>query len=138
MATQEAAQSAAQSLDTTEAVDERHELISSRRVEGTSVYDREGHKLGSVHSVMIGKRDGRVGYAVVASGGLLGFRSHVHPLPWAMLAYDVDREAYVVDVTQQQLESAPTMTLDETDRPIDREYQEKVSAYWGTMPWWGL
>jgi hypothetical protein len=119
-------------------IDEAHALISSRRVEGTAVYDRDGQKLGSVHSVMIGKRDGRVAYAVLSTGGILGFGSHVHPLPWSMLAYDVDREAYVVDIDREQLEAAPTMTLDETDRPVDREYQERVSAYWGTMPWWGL
>lgn len=119
-------------------VDEAHDLISSRRVEGTPVCDREGHKLGTIHSVMIGKRDGRVAYAVLSSGGILGFGSHVHPLPWALLNYDVDREAYAIDVTRAQLEAAPTLTLDETDRPIDREYQERVSAYWGTLPWWGL
>ena len=121
-----------------EVIDETHSLISSRRVEGTPVYDRDGHKLGSIHSVMIGKRDGRVAYAVLSAGGILGIGSHVHPLPWALLTYDVDREAYVVDVTRRQLDAAPSMTLDETDRPIDREYQERVSAYWGTMPWWGL
>ena len=121
-----------------EVVDETHALISSRRVEGTSVYDRDGQKLGTIHSVMIGKRDGRVAYAVLSAGGILGFGSHVHPLPWSMLTYDVDREAYGVDVTRGQLEAAPTLTLDETDRPIDRDYHERVSAYWGTMPWWGL
>ena len=121
-----------------EVVDEAHALISSRRVEGTSVYDRDGQKLGTIHSVMIGKRDGRVAYAVLSAGGILGFGSHVHPLPWSMLTYDVDREAYGVDVTRGQLEAAPTLTLDETDRPIDRDYQERVSAYWGKMPWWGL
>ena len=121
-----------------EIVDEAHSLISSRRVEGTPVCSRDGHKLGTVHSVMIGKRDGRVSYAVLSAGGVLGFRAHVHPLPWELLTYDVDREAYVVDVSQDQLAAAPAMTLDDTDRPIDREYQERVSAYWGTLPWWGL
>ena len=120
------------------AVDYRHELISSRRVEGTAVYDGEGARLGTIHSVMIGKRDGRVAYAVLSFGGLLGLGSHVHPIPWGLLTYDVDRDGYVVAITREQLDKAPTMTLDETDRPIDRAYQEEVSRYWGTMPWWGL
>jgi hypothetical protein len=119
-------------------VDVAHELISSRRVEGTPVYDRDGHKLGTIHSVMIGKRDGRVAYAVLTTGGILGFRAHVHPLPWPLLTYDVDRDGYVIDGSKDQLESAPSLTLDETDRLVDREYQERLTAYWGTMPWWGL
>jgi PRC-barrel domain protein len=123
-----------------EAVDYAHELISSRRVEGTAVYGASGEKLGSIHSVMIGKRSGQVAYAVLSAGGWLGtaLRAHVHPIPWALLTYDVDRDGYVVDLTRERLEAAPSMTLDETDRPIDRDYQERVSSYWGTMPWWGL
>ena len=30
------------------------------------------------------------------------------------------------------------MRLDEADRPRDRDYDEEVSGYYGTMPWWGL
>ena len=44
-------------------LDYAHELISSRRVEGTNVFDADGKKLGTVHSVMINKRSGQVAYA---------------------------------------------------------------------------
>ena len=126
-------------LDPSEqAVDWGHDLISSRRVEGTPVFSREGERLGAVHSVMIGKRNGTVAYAVLEFGGIFGLRSKVFPVPWSLLAYDVDRDGYVVEMTKDQLAHAPTMTLDDTDRPIDRAYQEEVSSYWGTMPWWGL
>lgn len=120
------------------AVDYRHELISSRRVEGTAVYGQDGRRLGIIHSVMIGKRSGQVAYAVLSFGGLLGIGSHVHPIPWNLLTYDVDRDGYVVTISREQVDKAPTMTLDDSDRPIDRDYQEEVSRYWGTMPWWGL
>ena len=106
-----------------EAVDYRHELISSRRVEGTLVYNAAGERLGSIHSMMIGKRDGRVAYAVLSAGGFLGLGGHVHPLPCELLRYDVDLDGYVVDLTREQLEKAPSMMLDGTDRPVDREYQ---------------
>ena len=118
--------------------DYAHELVSSRRVEGTAVYSPSGEKLGTIHSVMIGKRSGQVAYAVLSAGGWLGIGAHVHPLPWQLLTYDVDRDGYVVAVDRDQLGRAPSMALDETDRPIDRDYQERVASYWGTMPWWGL
>jgi sporulation protein YlmC with PRC-barrel domain len=119
-------------------VDYAHRLISSRRVEGTPVFDKAGEKLGTVHSVMIEKQSGRVAYAVLSFGGFLRFGSHVHPVPWEVLTYDVDRDGYVAEIGREQLENAPTLTLDETDRPVDRDYQEQVSSYWGKMPWWGL
>ena len=121
-----------------EALEPSHELISSRRVEGTWVYNPAGEKLGTIHSVMIEKRSGRIAYAVLSFGGLFGFGEKVHPIPWELLRYDVDREAYVVDIDRADIESAPAMALDEGDRPIDKEYQEEVHRHWGTMPWWGL
>ena len=119
-------------------MDYAHELISSRRVEGTPVYNRKDERLGAIHSVMIEKRSGKVAYAVLSFGGFLGMKEHVHPVPWEMLTYDVDMDAYVVELTRDQLTNAPTMGLDEADRPRDREYAEEVSGYYGTMPWWGL
>lgn len=119
-------------------IDYAHELISSRRVEGTPVYNRKDERLGAIHSVMIEKKTGKVAYAVLSFGGFLGMREHVHPIPWEMLTYDVDMDAYVVDLEHDQLKNAPTLHLDDADRPHGREYDEEVAGYYGTMPWWGL
>ncbi|HLL30661.1 MAG TPA: PRC-barrel domain-containing protein [Allosphingosinicella sp.] len=138
MAVQETYASPHEAIPEEQATDFAHELISSRRVEGTAVYSESGEKLGTVHSVMIGKRSGQVAYAVLSAGGWLGIGAHVHPIPWELLTYDVDRDGYVVSISRERLDAAPSMTLDETDRPIGRDYQERVSSYWGTLPWWGL
>ena len=119
-------------------VDDAHELISSRRVEGTPVYNSDGERLGSIHSVMIEKRSGRVTYAVMSFGGFLGVKERVHPIPWEMLTYNVDHDGYCVDLTRERLKNAPSMRLDEADRPRDRAYDESVSQYYGTLNWWGL
>ncbi len=118
-------------------LDERHELISSRRVEGTRVYNREGEKLGTVHSVMIEKRSGQVSYALLFLGGFLGIGTNVHPVPWEMLSYDLDRDGYVIDLTREQLENAPTFALDGADRPRERSEEDAVYAYYGLLPPWG-
>lgn len=117
--------------------DRHHELISSRRVEGTSVYDPSGEKLGSIHSVMLNKRSGQAAYAVMSFGGFLGMGGFAHPVPWSMLTYDEELDGYVVDLTREQLERAPTFRLDESDRPRERSQEELVYAYYGQLPWWG-
>lgn len=119
-------------------LDYAHELISSRRVEGTNVFDGEGKKLGTIHSVMINKRSGQAAYALLSFGGVLGVGSHIHPIPWESLTYDVDLDGYRVEMSREQLQHAPRMSLDDTDRPIDREHAEEVRSYYGAMPWWGL
>ena len=124
-------------LEQDQAIDHSHQLISSRRVEGTPVYNRTDQHLGSIHSVMIDKKSGKVAYAVLSFGGIFGLGEHVHPVPWEVLNYDVDLDAYVVDLTREQLEKAPTLRLDQADRPQPKDYEE-VTGYYTKMPWWGL
>lgn len=119
------------------AIDYRHELISSRRVEGTPVYSRAEKKLGTIHSVMIDKRSGEVAYAVLSFGGFLGIGEHVTPVPWALLNYSVDLDAYVIDLTREQLADAPSLRLDHADRPQSGEYED-IKGYYEQMRWWGL
>lgn len=125
-------------VDKDRIVDDAHELISSRRVEGTAVWSRQDGKLGTIHSVMIEKRTGKVAYALLSFGGFLGIAGRIHPIPWEILTYDQDFDAYMVDLTQDQLKNAPTLKLDEADRPRDRAYDEEVAGYYGKLPWWGL
>lgn len=39
--------------------DETNNLIASDKVEGTTVFDSKGEKLGTIRNVMIGKMDGK-------------------------------------------------------------------------------
>lgn len=114
-----------------EIVDRGHQLISSRRVEGTPVYNLAKEKLGTVHSVMLNKRSGQVAYAVLSFGGFLGIGEQVHPLPWEMLTYNEDSDGYVVDLTRGKLEKAPVFRTDEADRPRERSQEELIYGYYG-------
>lgn len=124
-------------LEKDQALDPRHELISSRRVEGTPVWNQDEGKIGTIYSLMIEKRTGKVAYALLSFGGFLGIAGRVHPIPWDMLCYDIDFEAYMVNLTRDQLKSAPTLQLDEADRPRDRSYDQEVADYYRQVPWWG-
>lgn len=112
------------------ATDETRDLISSDKVEGTTVYNRAGEKLGSISEVMIGKRDGQVQYAVLSFGGLFGLGSDHYPLPWSMLDYEPEQGGYVVDIDKERLNDAPRYTRE--DPPAyDRAYRENIYAYYG-------
>jgi hypothetical protein len=76
-------------------------MISSEKVVGTPVYNRQDEHLGSVHSIMLDKVSGQVAYAVMSFGGFLGIGEGYHPLPWRVLTYDVDRGGYVVDIDRR-------------------------------------
>ena len=51
------------------------DVITSDRVEGTTVYNENGDKLGSIDYLVIDKRSGQVRYAALEFGGFLGMRA---------------------------------------------------------------
>lgn len=107
-----------------------NQVISSDKVEGTSVYNRAGDKLGSIDALMIDKLSGHVRYAVLEFGGFLGIGTDRYPLPWSLLSYDVEKEGYVVPLDKDRLKDAPKYSKDMT--PIyTPEYSERVTAYYG-------
>ncbi len=112
------------------AIDETQRLISADKVEGTTVYNRNGDSLGTIYGLMLDKVSGRVAYAVMSFGGFLGIGERYHPLPWGALTYDTTRGGYVVDLSREQLEDAPSYASDES--PWDRPgYGRSVHDYYG-------
>jgi sporulation protein YlmC with PRC-barrel domain len=112
------------------ATDETSSLIASDKVEGTSVYNAKGEKLGSIYNFMVDKRSGEVEYAVLQFGGVLGLGSDYYPLPWDVLDYDTDKGGYRVDLDKSTLEKAPHYSAAKQPA-FDRTYGEQVYGYYG-------
>jgi hypothetical protein len=87
---------------------------------------------------MVDKRSGKIAYAVMSFGGFLGIGERYHPLPWATLKYDTRQGGYVVGVTREQLEGAPT--FDGTEAPAwgDRAYEARIHEHYRTSPYWAI
>jgi hypothetical protein len=88
--------------------EETERLIASDKVEGTRVFDREGRTLGRIENFMVDKRRGSVEYAVLSFGGFLGMGDRYYPLPWNQLTYDERLGGYRVEITERDLERAPS------------------------------
>ena len=114
------------------ATDETVNLISADKVVGTSVYNRQREKLGSVYGLMLNKLNGRVAYAVMSFGGFLGMGESYHPLPWRVLTYDTGLDGYVVDMDRSRLENAPRYTS-AADAESLRE-RDRIDAYYAIPP----
>jgi hypothetical protein len=118
---------------------ETERLIGSDKVEGTNVVRPNGETIGEIERIMIDKRSGQVAYAVMSFGGFLGMGEDFYPLPWSMLTYDENLDGYVVDLTDEQLRSAPKLN-DTTDDDMwaDRKWGRSVHDYYGAQPYWGM
>ena len=115
---------------------ETHELIGSDKVEGTAVYRSNGEKVGSIARVMIGKKSGKVGYAVMSFGGFLGIGEDYYPLPWSLLTYNPRLGGYEVNITDAQLKGAPKYTTHENWDWANRS--RAIDDYYKVQPGWML
>ena len=106
-------------------------LIAASKVNGTSVYNTAGEKLGSIYDVMIDKISGKAEYAIMSFGGFLGIGDSHHPLPWQSLTYDETRGGYVVDIDRSRLEGAPVYSDSDPNRWADPAYGQQIDAYYG-------
>ncbi|HEX4767394.1 MAG TPA: PRC-barrel domain-containing protein [Lichenihabitans sp.] len=112
------------------AIDETDRLIASDKVAGTSVYDRNGDRLGAIYNFMVDKATGQVAYAVMSFGGFLGLGERFYPLPWEALTYDPARGGYVVEVDRETLEKAPSYSAE--DQPwSDPAYGQSLYGFYG-------
>jgi hypothetical protein len=56
-------------------------LIATDKVEGTAVCDADGKRIGKIERPMIDKLTGKVAYAVMSFGGILGIGADHYPIP---------------------------------------------------------
>jgi len=115
---------------------QHHDLIASDRVEGTPVCRPGGPRVGSVLRLMIDKRTGNIAYAVLKFGGFLGVGEKHLPVPWTSLIYNLDREAYEADISDEDLRDARVMEGHEDFDWGDRSSELLIRSvqarnYWG-------
>jgi hypothetical protein len=117
-------------------IPETHHLIASDRIEGTPVRRLDGEKIGTIQRLMVDKLSGNVAYAVLSFGGLLGMGEKHFPIPWARLKYDLAQEAYRLDLTDEELKSAPTYRADKEFDWGDRSQEIVIHSYYKTPNYW--
>ena len=104
--------------------------MASDQVEGTAVYDADGKRIGKIERLMIDKLTGKVAYAVMSFGGILGIGADHYPIPWSLLRYNEKLGGYQVDITEKQLKNAPKFGQNENWDWSDRAQDQDVYDYW--------
>ena len=120
-----------------DATRETNSLIASDKVEGTPVRRSDGEKVGTIERVMIDKRSGQVAYAVMSFGGFMGLGEGYHTIPWGVLKYSTELDAYELNLTEDQLRGSPRQSAEGKDASFDRDWEEHVHRYYNATPYWG-
>ena len=99
---------------------------------GTSVLNPKGEYLGRVSDFVIDSQ-GHVTFAVVSHGGFLRIWEKDVAVPYGSFSYDREKGHFVLEVTPDKLNMAPTFVRRDL---YNEKWAEDVYRYFGQAPYW--
>lgn len=103
---------------------------------GNPVVDRAGQEVGRIHELMVDPRSGRLTYAVMSRGGVLGLGEKLFAVPWVSLDHDAEHGRFAMDVDRERLEEAPGFDKDDWPNMGDTYWGTDVPKFYGTKLHW--
>jgi sporulation protein YlmC with PRC-barrel domain len=73
---------------------------------GSSVENPQGENLGKIDDLVIDPATGRINYAVLSHGGVLGVGGKLFAVSWNALRMQPDGKTFVLDVSKETLDNA--------------------------------
>lgn len=77
--------------------------LSSKDIEGSPVYSRDGELLGSIKDLQIDEVDGSAANALLSYDGRFSFPEKIASIPWAKLKYREETGTFIADVSPDVL-----------------------------------
>ncbi len=105
--------------------------LSASTLIGNPVVSRDGEKLGRITELMLDTASGSVRYAVLRSGGILGFGGRLFAVPWGGLKLDSRNRRFVLEVNMARFEVAPGFDKHHWPDIADTNWVHAVHAYYG-------
>ncbi|RPJ69786.1 MAG: PRC-barrel domain containing protein, partial [Alphaproteobacteria bacterium] len=111
-------------------------FLRASKIQGEKVVNRDNDTLGKIEDIMIDLQDGRIAYAVISHGGIIGIGSKHIPIPWQAFSLGARDHAFVIDIPKDVLDKAEG--LDKDKWPVTREELSRTYSYYGYQPYWQM
>lgn len=107
-------------------------LMGANTLLGNDVYNSDGESLGDIKEFMIEMATGKVAYAVLSFGGLLGMGDKLFAVPWSALKLDTQNKRFSLNATKESLKDAPGFNKDSWPAMSDQSWAGSVHTFYGT------
>lgn len=113
---------------------EKPRISSAATLSGYLVRSPRHEDLGCIEELMVDPSTGRIVYAVLSFGGILGNGGKLFAVPWDALRLDTDQRAFFLDIERERMEAAPQ--FDEENWPdfSDPDWIERIHQHYGLRP----
>jgi len=103
---------------------------------GTEVQNKQGDYLGKITDLMVDPQDGRIAFAVLSHGGILGIPTRFIAVPFGALKPGSEKRVYLLDASKEKIAAAPTFSRDQWPNVTDREWGADAYRFYGQTPYW--
>ena len=112
------------------------EVMAADTLQGDKVVNTAGENLGEIEDIMLDVPSGRIAYAVLSFGGVMGMGDKLFAIPWSALTLDADRKCFVLDIDKDRLKNAPGFDKDHWPSMADTSWAEQVHTFYNRAPYW--
>ena len=105
------------------------ERLTATSIIGDSVENRKGDSLGKIEELMVNLDTGKVEYAVVQSGGVLGVGKKLFAIPFEQLQINEDKEIFILDRDKDYVKNSPGFDASHWPGTNDHTYFDNVNSY---------
>lgn len=103
---------------------------------GKAVVNPEGEQLGQIQDLAIDPEQGRVAYAVLSFGGVLGMGDKWFAVPTGALTLPEDAKRFVLAVDKDQLKNAPGFAKTRWPQMDNVTWGMETHEFYGQEPYW--
>jgi len=111
-------------------------VMAASTLSGNNVYASGGEDIGKIKEIMLDVRSGRIAYAVLSRGGLLGVGEKLFAIPWNALTLDIDRKCFLLAISFERINTAPAFDKDHWPVMADPLWAGSLHEYYGSAPYW--
>jgi sporulation protein YlmC with PRC-barrel domain len=107
---------------------------------GKEVRNPQWENLGKIEDLVADVPDGRIAYAVLSFGGILGIHDKLFAIPFESLTLrskdQKEQKIFVLDVDKEQLKTAPGFDKNAWPDMADQKWGSEVHTYYHRKPYW--
>lgn len=105
-------------------------FLSSSTLSGDAIKNPQGDSLGDLKDIMIDTESGKVAYAVLSFGGILGMGDKLFAVPWEALVVDGENKCLILNVSKDRLKDAPGFDKDHWPNFAEPAFADQVRGYY--------
>jgi len=109
-------------------------LMGADTLNGNDVYNTYDEDLGDIKEIMLDVASGKIAYAVLSFGGVLGLGEKLFAVPWKALKLDTENKRFILDVSKERLKNAPGFDKDDWPDMADTTWSDNVHNFYAIEP----